>query len=149
MRTTLKILNTAVLVITTTLFFALAGCKKDDPAPETPATDVVKLLTSGSWKIQRVTVDGVDASSRFAGLALSFTESGFTATSGNVVWPATGTWAFTDSSQKSITRNDGLVVTLEEITSTKLSLKLTWAKTTLSGGRTSSVAGTHTFIFGK
>ena len=149
MRTTLKIFNIAALVVATVLFLAIAGCKKDDPAPETPAIDVVKLLTSGSWKIQSVTVDGVDASSRFAGLALSFTESGFTATSSNVVWPASGTWTFTDSSQKSITRNDGLVVTLEEITNTKLSLKLTWAKTTLSGGRTSSVAGSHTFIFGK
>ena len=48
-----------------------------------------------------------------------------------------------------IKRDDGLVVTLQEVTDTSLKLALTWTKTTLGSGRIESVSGQHVFSFGK
>lgn len=121
--------------------------KKSDPQPETDR--VKELLKANTWKIQTVTVDNVDKTSVYAGLTLSFTDATYTTTNGGPVWPASGTWQFADDTGKLITRSDDLSISVEEVTTTKLSLKLTWAKTTLGGGRTASIAGSHLFVFGK
>lgn len=141
----LKITAFAV-AITSLLFFQ--SCKKDDPT--IAETDrVAGLLKANMWKMQSVMVDGMDKTTIYTGLILNFTATGYTTTNGGAVWPASGTWMFADATAKLITRSDGLALTVEEITTTKLSLKLNSTKTTLGGGRTSSVAGNHTFVFGK
>jgi hypothetical protein len=66
-----------------------------------------------------------------------------------VVWPASGTWVFADGNAKTITRSDNLAVTITEVTDTKLVLTLTWATTTLGGGRVESVKGINVFTFAK
>lgn len=129
------------------MLLLIQSCKEVDPTPK--ATDQVsELLKANTWKMQSVLVDGVDKTSVYAGLTLSFTATNYTSTKGGAVWPATGTWSFADDTGKLINRNDGVLITVEEINATKLSLKLNWAKTIL-GGRTTSVAGNHTFVFGK
>jgi hypothetical protein len=133
----------SVLVMVSLLF--IAGCKKDDPQPETAR--VQDLLKANTWVIQSVTVNEVDQTSLFTGLTLSFTNTNYTTTNGGVVWPATGTWEFTDETAKTIERNDGLQITINEITSTSLKLALTWTTTTLGSGRNSSIAGDHEFNF--
>jgi hypothetical protein len=142
---TLKI--TTLAAVTVSLLF-LNSCKKDDPA--IAETDrVAGLLKASTWKMQSVMVDGTDRTTIYTGLILNFTANGYTTTNGGAVWPASGTWLFADVTAKLITRSDGLALTVEEITTTKLSLKLTWSKSTLGGGRTSSLAGVHVFVFGK
>ena len=129
-----------------TLLF-LSSCKKDNPIP---ATDSVKeILKANIWKMTSVTVDNTDKTAVYSGLTLGFTDTNYSTTNGGVVWPANGTWAFADATGKLITRSDGLAISVEEATTTKLSLKLTWAAPTLGGGRASSVAGVHVFVFGK
>lgn len=121
--------------------------KKNDPQPETDR--VMEILKANTWKMTSVTVDNTDRTTVYAGLTLSFTDTNYSTTNGGVVWPTSGTWAFADATGKLITRSDGLAISVEEATTTKLSLKLTWAETTLGGGRASSVAGVHVFVFGK
>jgi hypothetical protein len=133
----------SVLVIVSLLF--IAGCKKDDPQPETAR--VQELLKANTWLIQTVTVSEVDQTNLFTGLTLSFTNTNYATTNGGVVWPASGTWEFTDATAKTIERNDGLLITITEVTGTTLKLALTWPTTTLGGGRTSSIAGDHEFNF--
>jgi hypothetical protein len=141
----LKITTLAAVIIS--LLF-LKSCKKDDPT--IAETDrVAGLLKASTWKMQSVVVDGTDRTTIYTGLILNFTANGYTTTNGGAVWPASGTWLFADVTAKLITRSDGLALTVEEITTTKLSLKLTWSKSTLGGGRTSSLAGVHVFVFGK
>lgn len=130
-----------------------AGCgSTTDPTPvvePTAAEQVKTILTSGAWKIQSVAVDGADQTNVYKGLSLSFTNTLVNATNGGVVWPASDTWKFTDDTGKSIIRGDGIQVTVEEATATKLVLKLTWTKTTLGSGRINSVKGVNVFTFGK
>jgi hypothetical protein len=96
-----------------------------------------------------VSVDGTDKTSLYKDLSLKFTATGFTSTSGGVIWPASGTWTFTSADATAIKRDDGLEVTLQEVTDTSLKLALTWSKTTIGPGRVESVNGKHVFSFGK
>ncbi|MBX2895507.1 MAG: hypothetical protein KF763_08690 [Cyclobacteriaceae bacterium] len=107
------------------------------------------LLTSGTWALQTVSVSGVDQTAVYTGLTLRFTDTNFTATNGRVIWPALGTWQFSDDTGKIIQRNDGLLITIETATTSTLVLKLNWDETTLGSGRVSSVEGAHTFNFTK
>ena len=94
-------------------------------------------------------MDGADKTDIYGDLSLKFTSSVFTSTNGEALWPASGTWTFTTDDATAIKRDDGLVVTLQEVTDTSLKLALTWSKTTLGSGRIESVSGQHVFSFGK
>lgn len=125
---------------------SLSSCGNNEPSISKEDQVKAKLIAS-SWSMNSVTVDGTDRSSVYANLKVTFTSSGFTTLNGGVIWPASGTWSFTSADATSITRNDGLVVTLQEVTDTSLKLALTWSKTTLGPGRVESVSGQHVFSF--
>jgi len=141
-----KAVSKLVLVaMTFAVIISVQGCKD-----EVPETDRVKgILKASTWTMQTVVVDAVDQSTVYKGLTLNFTDTGYSSTNGGVVWPASGTWVFADASAKTITRNDNLAITITEVTDVKLILSLTWAKTTLSGGRVESVKGINVFTFTK
>jgi len=140
---TLKLTVCGLLMILLTM----QSCKKDNPKLETDR--VREILTDRTWNIQTVTIGSTDKTTAYDGMTLSFTNTSYFAVNGGLVWPNTGTWAFADKTGKLITRGDGLAITVEEATAVKLVLKLTWAKTTLGSGRTSSLAGEHVFTFSK
>lgn len=123
----------------------LTGC--DDSEPDT--FDKKTLLTAGTWTINTVTVDGVNQDELFTNFTISFTETAFTSTSGGALWPLYGRWAFTDSDQNHFTRDDGIQVTIENISQKELTLTLTWSKTTLGKERTASIQGNYVFTFRK
>lgn len=146
MKALLSLQRAGVLVVLASLVF-FSSCKKDD-GPTVQETNT-NLLTSGTWKVGSVKVDNVDRTSLFTGMTLQFTAAGYTTANGGPVWPATGTWSFTDDAAMSIKRNDDLQVTITSISESSLVLTLTWSKTTLGKGRSSSVAGVHAFSFTK
>lgn len=128
------------------IYLGSCGSKGDDPSP---VDEMRTVLTSGTWNLQTVLVGGVDQTAVYTGLTLRFTDTNFTATNGRVVWPASGTWQFSDETGKIIQRNDGLLITIETATTNSLVLKLNWDETTLGSGRVASVEGAHTFNFTK
>lgn len=144
MKTMFRLSNAVVLC----LIFFLNSCKKEDPAPSAEEVNT-KLLTSSGWKVQSVMIDGSDQTSLFSGLVLTFTASAYSATNGNLVWPASGTWRFANAEAIKVLRSDNMEITLVEINESKLVLSLLWNKTTFAGGRSSSLKGTHTFTFSK
>lgn len=137
---------TSIIVLT-----SLAGCGGGDDGPSGSRQDEVSnALTSGTWKVNTVTVDGVDRTDMFEGMTLSFTSTNFSSTNAIPVWPVGGTWVFTDETATEFLRGDGIVVTILEATNASLQLELFWSRTTLgSDGRTSSIRGEHVFRFGK
>jgi hypothetical protein len=137
----------AISIILVAAFVFLSGCKGgDDPTPQEVTT---QQLVAPTWKLTSVLVDGVDKTSLFTNMTLKFTTTNYTTTNGGVVWPASGTWTFTDETARKIKRNDNLEVTITEITEASLKLSLTWATGTFGSGRVSSVAGNHVFNFVK
>jgi hypothetical protein len=135
----------SLLIIVSLITFSNCGDSKKDPEP-TEAEKTTKLLTAATWKLQSLTIDGVSDSNFFKGLTISFTETGFSTTNGDPIWPATGTWSYTDgtTTARKIKRNDNVEVAIDEITATGLTLSIQWDKTT-TGGRTNSIAGKHIF----
>lgn len=140
---TLAVLALAVLAT------SFCGCKGSDTPALSKKDEVTATLTKSAWVIKTVTVDGVDKTSIYPNIGLTFTSSAFTTTNGGPIWPTSGTWSFTTADATAIQRNDGLVVTIQEATATSLKLALSWTKTTLGGGRVESVSGQHVFNFGK
>lgn len=127
----------------------LIACGNDDPTEATPAEQVSALLVASEWRMQSVQVDGIDKSDVYSGLTLQFTANGFTSAAGQAIWPASGTWSFTDDAATKFKRDDGLEITISSITATQLDLELSWTETTLGSGRVSSVGGKHRFVFVK
>ena len=141
----LLVIASVMLLIMATLL--LQSCGSKDPAPS--AKDQVKAkLTSATWKLQSVTVDGTDKTSIYAGLTMKFSDATFTTTNGDPVWLPSDTWTFSSDDGKTITRGDGLPITVE-VTDTTLKLSLMWSKTTYDGGRVSSIKGQHVFTLTK
>ena len=133
------------------LVMFLGSCGEEIVPPTAEEQNTALLVGTGSaaktWKVQSVTVDGVDKSSLFAGMTIKFTEGNVTVTNGGVVWPATGTWTFNTSEAKSIKLGNGTEIELE-VSETVLKLTLSWTRNTFSPGKVSSVAGRHVFTFG-
>lgn len=139
-------LKGAGVLLLLVLIITISGCGSDDEGIK--ETDRVQaILTNGAWNIQSVTVGGTDHTATYTGLQVTFSATGYTSANGDVVWPASGTWQFSDETAKSIKRNDDVVVEITEVADKKLVLDLTWTKTTLGSGRVASVAGEHTFTF--
>jgi hypothetical protein len=127
----------------------LMACGGDNPPEPTSAEQVRALLTASEWRLQTVQVDGIDKTDIYAGLKLQFTANGFTAASGKAIWPASGTWSFTNDAATQLKRNDDVAVDIRSITSSELELELAWSDNTLGSGRVSSIAGKHVFVFTK
>jgi hypothetical protein len=128
-----------IAILISTKFMA---CSSDDPG-----NPVMAKLTSGPWSVTSVTVDGTNQNDMFMGFTITFyTDLTYTTTNGNVVWPASGSWNFSDGTNTKLMRSDGIDVELTEITETSLSMKLHWDADTFGPGRSGSIEGEHVFI---
>lgn len=125
----------------------LSGC--DSAEPQSEVQKATEFLTSGSWLVETVTVGGVPATNTYKDLSITFSGASFQSVNGDPIWPATGTWSFSDDTAKKIVRNDGIELTVVELTSSVFSFEMVWSKTTLGTGRTNSLTGRHVFTFRK
>jgi len=132
------------------LIIQLSGCGDSgatDPAPS--AQDAIKeKLTANKWNLQTATVDGVDKTAVYQGMAITFSASNYSSTNGGVIWPASGAWSFNSTDGTTIKRDDGMIVNVD-ITDSTLKLSFTWSKNTLGGGKIGSVSGQHILLFGR
>lgn len=142
----MKITNTGYLasMLCLTFMILFTACSEEEPAP---SDAVLSKLKSKTWKISSVQVDGVDQTTLFAGMTLTFTVKDYQVNPANEIWPASGTWQFSDKEGTVIKRNDGMEITVAEITETSLKLSLQWSKNTFGAGRAASVSGQHLFTF--
>jgi hypothetical protein len=122
-----------------TILLNFSACSSDKAISK--QEEVTAALTSGLWKMKNVTVDGVDKTSTYKDLTLTFTSNSFTSPNGGVIWPANGTFTFIDGNATGIKRSDNLEVQIQEATTSSLKLGLSWAKTTFGPGRIESLNG--------
>lgn len=127
-----------------------SSCKDDEgqPAP-TAQEEATAKLTSSPWKLDRVTVDGINQTDVYKNLTVSFTGSAFSSTNGGVVWPANGSWTFQNQEATLIKRSDDVEITIQTLTDQSLMLSFYWEKNTLRNARVSSIQGQHVFTFVK
>jgi hypothetical protein len=127
----------------------LFQCRGDQPLSGKALHQQLLVTGNGEWFLENLTVDGDDQTGMVAALMITFTDTHFTAVNGLPVWPAQGSWAFSDESGTIILRDDQVAITLIEINEEKLRLELQWDTQTYSGNRKNSLKGRHVFTFKK
>ena len=131
----------------------ISSCGKD-PALSAGEQAVLKL-TASPWKMVSVTVDGVDKTTLFTGLTITFSKTSsnggsYVAVNGGTVWTTPGQWIITDmNTAGSFMRGDNIEVQLSELSATTLKMNLNWDKNTFGPGRLASIKGKHVFSMGK
>lgn len=141
-------ITTVLSVIILLSMSIISGCSKDDGGSPSPIDVQLMLLEnqSKSWVLAGGTVikDDFDVSDQFTGFKLTIT--GFNYTSENSlsgVWADQGTWSFKDNQITAMERNDDIIVTINNISSSQLVLSFTDPNGT--GGRYSSIPGDYVF----
>jgi hypothetical protein len=132
----------AILLMLSTL----AGCKKKGDEVSIEEANLRRLIAK-PWTVVSVKVDGVDKTDQFEGLTITFTRTGYNTVNGNIVWPALGTWSFTNDQASAFIREDDTTVAIKKLTDTELEVEFEWASTIFGPGRGSAIAGTHVFVF--
>ena len=121
-----------------------------EPAKETAEQLFLKQL-AGTWNTSVVTYDGVDVTKSFPSMRITLSEDKSIQVTNPVapIWKATGTFVLEPiGSSFQLKRNDGLLISVESSTSTKLVLTFLFDASTLTG-RTESVVGNFKFDLNK
>lgn len=141
-------ITTALSVIILLSMSIISGCSKDDGGNPSPLDEQLMLLEnqSKSWVLTGGSVikDDFDVSDQFTGFKLTITGFNYmTENSLSGVWASQGTWTFKDNQVTTLERNDGILVTINNISSSQLVLSFTDPNG--SGGRYSSIPGDYAF----
>jgi hypothetical protein len=134
-------MNSIFAMVCVALMTTFSGCNKDEAESAEARTE--RLLKSATWKLNRLTVDGVDRTGLYTGMILTAGAGTYTVQHGEPVWPASGAWQLIDD--KTIDRDNGFTVKIEKLDENGLTLSLVWTKTTYEAGRSQSVSGNHVF----
>ena len=141
MTTSLKYLFSLIIGAS---MLTIVNCGSDNEL--SPVEVNTNFLIAHNWKLSSLKVDNTDQTSLYPNLTINFSPSGYTSTQGEPVWPASGTWTF-DANGLVITRSDGVLITIQSISSSQMVFSLSWDKATFSGGRAYSISGNHVFTF--
>ncbi len=139
-----KLLTVLTVVLIGALLVILQSCKHDDASPDEQSIFIGKI--SQTWKTNRVTVDGVDVTSYFKDMAITFRgdQTYTVANPVSPIWPASGlfeTVATTDGSFD-IERSDGVMIDVTSLAATSVILELLY---TSPNGRVAEVTGHYKF----
>jgi hypothetical protein len=148
-----------LLLVSAAVFFS--NCDGGDDPQKTEEEIQLEKFEAGQWTIQTVTNDGVNRTTEYPGMTLSFT--GTFATGGTyqyssnaTSWPAmspwekSGTWKFVSGSvgSKIIRLTDDVEMTYAFTNSDKqLSLTFNYTGGGFDNGRVEKVEGAWSFIF--
>ena len=143
-RNFLVVFKVMLLVITVGALLTITSCK-DDPTAE----EIFRKKIARAWKSSAVGVqfNSKDVNGVFKDFTITFTESQtYTTTVGNTpVWPASGKFtlkATSSSTGFSLLRDDGVEVTVDQLTEARLVLKFPYVG---KSSRVGSVSGGYVF----
>ena len=118
-----------------------SSCKNDDDVVD-PITEKINEL-SANWQLGNVTNDNTNVSDQYSGFTLTIDNFNFKTQNGGNPWPNFGSYDFKDNDLSVIVRNDGIEMTIDELTTTFLVLSFRF--NALPGGRVTGLTGNFTF----
>jgi hypothetical protein len=134
-------------ILSLLVVLSLTGCNDEKPKPL--SEQVKAKLIAHPWKINSLSIDGQNNSSLLTNFTITFTPTSFTTVNGEPIWPTTSPWSFeNETTANAIMRSDGIIVKLDEVTNTSLSISFTWNKETYEGGRSESIKGRYKLTLG-
>ena len=132
-RNKMNLAKASLLVLIST--FTFMACSSEEPLS---VTDEAFLLLEGSWGLGSIQLDGVDQSANYPGFELTFTSTGYSASSGGSLFTS-GSWEWMDDNASVISLIDGKDLNL--ITLTEKDLVFTF--TLNDGGAASGISGNY------
>jgi hypothetical protein len=139
------IISIAMTAITVVICTTLTSCSKDD---DPSAQEIFLNKLAGDWTLTsgKVLLDGMDVTGSFPGLRIVIKKNRTFTTTNPVspIWPASGSFTLQESNGTftSFLRNDGMSVSIEELTSSSVVLGIQY---TSPVGRSNSVSGQYKF----
>ncbi len=131
------ILSIAVLVM------LMTSCGDDDPQPTPQELRTDEIL--GTWIIEVVTIDGLDATANYPAFKIDFQENGlYSSVNGGQVFRPTGTWKWIDT--ETLTELQLDVFTDVSITAFN-GERMTWTFTYALGGVRAGTNGNYVVTF--
>lgn len=131
--------------IATILFFQ--NCKKESVNPIEENTNILRSKTQWTVNSVNVPINSATLGSDWANFTVSFTETNMTTsgypTGAQAVWPS-GTYEIS-ADGTIITRQDGVVMTLNPITETNFTASFSLDEGAVLGGRLAALDGEYIF----
>ena len=134
---------TPILLVSIILISACGGGEDKETAEEV----FMKQIT-GAWQLRNADFDGKDVSSSFPGMTLTINKNKTMSVQNDTppMWKASSFTLLESGNDFILNRNDGLIITVSQVSETKLVLTFLYDADAM-GGRTSSVTGGFTFEF--
>ncbi|NVJ46377.1 MAG: hypothetical protein HWE07_04590 [Cytophagia bacterium] len=109
-----------ILIILGLILLAFS-CNPDDPI-EPSLQDLTYENLAGEWALGQfssIKVDGADVSANYPGFSLSFAEGTYTTTNAGNLFSPNGTWEWTDTDATQVNLDDGKVISIQSLTTSK------------------------------
>ena len=114
---------------------------------ESPSAESVRInALAASWNVNSITNDNQNVSALYSGFSLSIDGLNFSTTHGGNAWPSSGSFSFENNNLDELLRSDGTVISIDEISSTKLILSF---NTPELNGRNTGITGGFIFTLSK
>ena len=150
----MKTIRNICLILSLTVFIiSFNNCNEDKPEPPDPTTKEIKtdflVNKSNDWTLKSITVPSISATTedQWVNFKLSVSLSSMTtsghASGATAVWPSGG-WTMSEDA-KTITRADGVVMSVLTLTATSFRVSFTVPDGTEISGRIAALDGDYVF----
>jgi hypothetical protein len=142
----MKLIKYSLTVVSIIAIVTFCSCDGNDGPT---AQDLFLKKLGQTWKCTtgHVSVDGRDVTRSFSGMEITFTTDKTYTVANSVapIWPAQGTFTLQpgDNGLFNILRDDGVLITVSELTDSSITFHL---QHTSNGGRVKSISGAYEFL---
>lgn len=118
------------LLLICTAFLSVLSCTNSEGEPDVTAQEEAFEKLAGQWGFGSnnegsIFIDGVDATLNYSGFSLSFTDGTYQTQNAGSLLNASGTWEWLDEDARQLQVDSGEVITLNELTETRLRFSFT------------------------
>ena len=110
------------MIIILGLVLLAFSCNPDDFPSGPTEQELTYEKLAGQWELGQfssIKVDGSDVSANYSGFALSFADGTYTTTNAGDLFRANGTWEWADESAATVNLDDGKVININSLTTSK------------------------------
>ena len=126
--TKMKIKSIYTLTLIAVLALLSLGCEQKDDGTGPSIQDLAYEKLAGQWTLGQfgsIKVDGSNVSANYPGFALSFANGTYTTTNAGDLFKASGTWQWAGESAEVVNLDDGKVVNINSLTTSKFVFSFT------------------------
>ncbi len=116
---------------------SMLSCSPDDGPVEPSLQELTFENLAGEWTLGQfssIKLDGADVSANYSGFALSFEEGTYTTTNAGDLLSSSGTWEWVDTDATQVQLDDGKLVTINSLSTSKFIFSFNYSSRPLRAG---------------